>query len=214
MLTLASGIAIGQIIKRGQKPKTEQTTKSKDDSSKKGKTKNQSAVKETNESEIQAAKDKAAEATQRVADELSSSDVKTTITVNGVLFEMVCVDGGTFTMGATSEQGNDAFDNEKPAHQVTLSDYYIGKHEVTQALWQAVMGRNPSLRKGDLNQPVECVSWNDCQEFITKLNRMTGKRFRLPTEAEWEYAARGGNKSRGYKRQRLGVVPGLVWQIQ
>ena len=121
-----------------------------------------------------------------------------TFTVNGVQFTMVAVGGGTFTMGATSEQGRDAWDDEKPAHKVTLSDYYIGQTEVTQALWKAVMGSNPSNHKGD-NLPVENVSWNDCQVFIQKLNQLTGKQFRLPTEAEWEYAARGRRKSRGYK---------------
>ena len=107
--------------------------------------------------------------------------------------EMVFVQGGTFTMGCTDEQGSDCDDNEKPAHQVTLSDYYIGKYEVTQGLWKKVMGNNPSrfTNCGD-DCPVENVSWDDCQEFISKLNQLTGKRFRLPTEAEWEYAARGG----------------------
>lgn len=121
-----------------------------------------------------------------------------TITVNGVSFDMIMVEGGTFTMGATPEQGEDAYYSEKPAHQVTLSDYYIGETEVTQALWKAVMGTNPSSFEGDRN-PVEDVSWNDCQEFIRKLNSLTGRTFRLPTEAEWEYAARGGNQSKGYK---------------
>ena len=121
-----------------------------------------------------------------------------TITVNGVSFDMIIVEGGTFTMGATSEQGNDAYNSEKPAHQVTLSDYYIGETEVTQALWHAVMGSNPSYFKGNSN-PVEFVSWYDCQEFIRKLNSLTGRTFRLPTEAEWEFAARGGNESKGYK---------------
>ena len=102
-------------------------------------------------------------------------------------------------MGATSEQGNDVSINEKPIHSVTLSDYHIGQTQVTQELWQAVMGSNPSEFKGDSQCPVENVSWNDCMEFIAKLNRLTGKNFRLPTEAEWEYAARGGSKSRGYK---------------
>ena len=115
------------------------------------------------------------------------------ITVNGITFNMIKVNGGTFTMGATSEQKNPK-DDEKPTHQVTLSSYYIGETEVTQALWTAVMGNNPSKFKGD-NLPVENVSWEDCQTFIGKLNGLTGKRFRLPTEAEWEYAARGGNRS-------------------
>ncbi|GAB6120566.1 SUMF1/EgtB/PvdO family nonheme iron enzyme [Dysgonomonas termitidis] len=106
---------------------------------------------------------------------------------------MVYVQGGTFTMGCTSEQGNDCYDNEKPAHRVTLSDFYIGKYEVTQAQWQAVMGNNPSSFKGD-NLPVENVSWDDAVSFCRELSRMTGKTYRLPTEAEWEYAARGGSK--------------------
>lgn len=121
---------------------------------------------------------------------------------------MVYVQGGTFHMGATSEQGSEAGSDEKPVHQVTLSSYYIGKYEVTQDLWQAVMGSNPSYFKGS-RRPVEQVGWNDCQTFISKLNSMTGKRFRLPTEAEWEFACRGGTKSLGYKysgSNSLGIV--------
>ena len=121
-----------------------------------------------------------------------------TITVNGVSFDMIMVEGGSFTMGATPEQGSNAYSDEKPAHQVTLSDYYIGETEVTQKLWVAVMGNNPSGYNGDSN-PVNSVTWNDCQEFIGKLNSLTGLTFRLPTEAEWEYAARGGNQSKRYK---------------
>ncbi len=121
-----------------------------------------------------------------------------TFTVNGVSFEMVAVKGGTFTMGCTDEQGGDCEDDESPSHSVTLNDYYIGKFEVTQKLWKAVMGSNPSNFKGD-DLPVEQVSWNDCKEFIGRLNQLTGANFRLPTEAEWEYAARGGAKSHGYK---------------
>ena len=132
------------------------------------------------------------------APQLVAVEGSRTFTVNGVKFTMVPVEGGTFTMGATSEQGSDANEYEKPAHEVTLSDYYIGQTEVTQALWKAVMGSNPSDSKGD-NLPVEQVSWDDCQVFIQNLNQLTGKQFRLPTEAEWEYAARGGRKSRGYK---------------
>ena len=131
-------------------------------------------------------------------------------TVNGVSFEMVRVEGGTFTMGATSEQGVDAWKDEKPSHQVTLSSYMIGKTEVTQALWQAVMGTNPSRFKGS-NLPVEQVSWEDCQTFIRKLNAITGKNFRLPTEAEWEFAARGGNKSRGFKYSGSNTIDDVAW---
>ena len=116
----------------------------------------------------------------------------------------------TFTMGATSEQGSDADSDEKPTHSVTLSGYYIGKYEVTQELWEAVMGSNPSYFKGD-NLPVERVSWNDVQEFLRKLNAMTGKRYRLPTEAEWEFAARGGNSSRGYKYSGSNNIDNVAW---
>lgn len=123
---------------------------------------------------------------------------------------MVYVEGGTFTMGATADQSSDAADDEKPSHRVTLSSFHIGKYEVTQAQWQAVMGTNPSHFKGQ-NSPVECVSWNDCQEFIRRLNEITGRHFRLPTEAEWEFAARGGNKSRGYKYSGSNTVDDVAW---
>ena len=131
-------------------------------------------------------------------------------TVNGVTFEMVRVEGGTFTMGATAEQSSDAYSNEYPTHQVTLSSYSIGKTEVTQALWQAVMGSNPSYLKGS-NLPVENVSWEECQTFIRKLNALTGKKFRLPTEAEWEFAARGGNNNRGYKYSGSNTLANVAW---
>ena len=140
----------------------------------------------------------------------SYTPVVKTYEANGVSFQMVEVRGGTFTMGATSEQASDAFDDEKPAHSVTLSSYYIGKTEVTQELWQAVMGSNPSYYKGD-RKPVECVSWDDCQTFISKLNSLTGKKFRLPTEAEWEFAARGGIKSKGYKYSGSNTLGDVAW---
>ena len=133
-----------------------------------------------------------------------------TFTVAGVSFTMVFVEGGTFTMGATSEQGKDAYKDEYPIHEVTLSDYYIGETEVTQALWKAVMGSNPSYFKGD-NLPVENVSYDDVKTFITKLNQKTGKTFRLPTEAEWEYAARGGKKSKGYKYSGSNNIDDVAW---
>ena len=133
---------------------------------------------------------------------------------DGISIDMVKVEAGTFMMGATSEM-KDSYDDpdsdEKPVHQVTLTnDYYMGKYEVTQALWQAVMGSNPSNFKGD-NLPVEKVSWNDCQEFISKLNSLAGRKFRLPTEAEWEYAARGGKKSRCYQYSGSSNISDVVW---
>ena len=149
----------------------------------------------------------------KVSTNTASSLSGNTITIpvkNGISIDMVRVEAGTFTMGATPEMES-PFDWEKPTHQVTLTnDYYIGKYEVTQALWQAVMDNNPSNFKGD-NLPVESVSWDDCQEFISKLNRITGKTFRLPTEAEWEYAARGGKKSRGYQYSGSNNISDVAW---
>ncbi len=124
--------------------------------------------------------------------------------------DMVYVQGGTFTMGATSEQGSEYDSDERPTHQVTVSSFYISKYEVTQKQWVEIMGSNPSYFKGD-NLPVERVSWNDVQEFIQKLNAKTGKNYRLPTEAEWEYAARGGNKSKGYKYSGSNNIGEVAW---
>ena len=141
----------------------------------------------------------------------SLSDNTITIPVkNGINIEMVKVEAGSFNMGATPEMINPDTD-EKPVHRVTLTnDYYIGKYEVTQALWQAVTDSNPSNFKGN-DLPVEMVSWNDCQDFISKLNSMTGKRFHLPTEAQWEYAARGGKKSRGYQYSGSNTLGDVAW---
>ena len=141
--------------------------------------------------------------------EIKAKSAKTFM-VGGVSFDMVWVEGGTFHMGATSEQSENAWDDENPVHSVTLSGYYIGKTEVTQALWKTVMGSNPSSFKGD-NLPVECVSWDDCQEFIRKLSALTGQNFRLPTEAEWEFACRGGNNSRGYKYSGSNDIDSVAW---
>ena len=140
----------------------------------------------------------------------TSGSVITIPVKGGVSIEMVKVEAGSFDMGATSEMQN-PYSDEKPVHRVTLTNnYYVGKYEVTQALWQAVMGSNPSIFKGD-DLPVEEVSWKDCQKFITKLNAMTGKRFRLPSEAEWEYAARGGKKSRGYLYSGSNAIGDVAW---
>jgi len=124
--------------------------------------------------------------------------------------EMVFVKGGTFQMGCTSEQSS-CVRNEKPVHTVTVGDFYMGKYEVTQKQWRDVMGWNPSYRSKCDDCPVENVSWNDVQEFIKKLNKKTGQHYRLPTEAEWEYAARGGNKSRGYKYSGSNSIGEVAW---
>ena len=140
----------------------------------------------------------------------TSGSVITIPVKDGISIEMVKVEAGSFDMGATSEMEN-PYEDEKPVHRVTLTNnYYVGKYEVIQALWQAVMGSNPSKFKG-ADLPVEQVSWNDCQDFVSKLNAMTGKRFRLPTEAEWEYAARGGKKSRGYQYSGSNTLGDVAW---
>lgn len=133
-----------------------------------------------------------------------------TVTVDNVSFTMIRVDGGTFMMGASQEQDSDALENESPVHQVTLSPYFIGETEVTQELWKAVTGKSPSGYKGE-NRPVETVSWEDCQKFIQKLNKKTGLNFRLPTEAEWEFAARGGTRSKGYKYSGSEKLKDVAW---
>ena len=131
-----------------------------------------------------------------------------TFTVNGVSFKMIKVEGGTFTMGATSEQGSDAHDDEKPAHKVTLSTYYISETLVTEELYGAINGY--SSYKGSL-LPAGGYSYNSALKFIEKLNSLTGKNFRLPTEAEWEFAARGGNKSLGYKYSGSNSLDEVGW---
>jgi formylglycine-generating enzyme required for sulfatase activity len=130
--------------------------------------------------------------------------------VKGVEFKMIRVEGGEFMMGATAEQEIYALSDERPAHRVSLDSYYIGETQVTQALWKAVMGTNVYQQRdmvdirfevrgdGD-DYPMYYISWIDCQMFVRRLSQLTGREFRLPTEAEWEYAARGGNRSQGYR---------------
>ena len=112
---------------------------------------------------------------------------------DGTTFEMIKIDGDSFMMGNDESR----YGLEKPAHQVTVPDFYLAKYPVTQALWQSLMGKNPAHFKG-ANRPVEQVSWDNAQKFIEKLNKLTGKTYRLPSEAEWEYAARGGKQSKGF----------------
>jgi len=118
------------------------------------------------------------------------------VKVKGIKIKMIRVEGGSFQMGA-KENEQYAEDDEEPRHSVTLSTFYICETEVTEVLWESVMGGNPSLQNIHV-KPKERVSWDDCDTFIKKLNQLTGLHFRLPTEAEWEYAARGGNESRGF----------------
>ena len=141
--------------------------------------------------------------------------------VSGVEIEMIYVKGGTFRMGATEEQEDDAYDREKPVHEVTLSDYYISKVEVTQGLWEKVMGttiHEQRIKAGysstygvGSDYPMYYVNWEEAQEFCTRLGQLTGKNYALPTEAQWEYAARGGVKSRGYKYSGSNTIGNVAW---
>lgn len=155
----------------------------------------------------------------------SSSTSSNTITVNNVSFTMVYVTGGTFSMGAqsTNSSGTNydslAVSNESPVHSVTVGNYYIGTSEVTQQLWLAVMGYTPtesgnqwkSIYGEGTTYPAYYITYNEALNFIAKLNALTGKTFRLPTEAEWEYAARGGNKSGSYIYSGSNTITTVAW---
>ena len=125
--------------------------------------------------------------------------------IKGVTFKMIRVKGGMFLMGS-----NSGFNDEQPVHEVRVNSFSIGQTQVTQELWEVVMGTNPSSFKGN-KKPVENVSWNDCQTFIQKLNKLTGKQFRLPTEAEWEFAARGGILSKGCTFSGSDSIDEVAW---
>jgi Uncharacterized conserved protein len=140
----------------------------------------------------------------------------TIFTVNeSVRFRMIAVEGGAFTMGS---KASDAKSDQKPAHEVRLDDFLIGETEVTQALWQAVMGSNPSGFRGE-SLPVDSVTWDACQAFVARLGKLLHEEgqlasdmaFRLPTEAQWEYAARGGQKARGYAYAGSDDIDAVAW---
>jgi formylglycine-generating enzyme required for sulfatase activity len=141
----------------------------------------------------------------QVEDKLASED--RIFKIKDIPFKMVFVEGGTFEMGSND---SDAYPDESPVHSVMVSNYYLGETEVTQALWKAIMGRTPSFFTGD-DLPVENVSWNDCQKFIQKLNQLTDKKFRLPTEAEWEYAAQGGIHQSENKYSGSDAIEEVAW---
>lgn len=131
--------------------------------------------------------------------------------VGDVEFKMIYVEGGSFMMGATPEQGDNIGYDELPIHDVQLSSFYIGETEVTQGLWESVMGVNLSSGIHDPNKPVQNITWTQCNEFIDALSNETGMQFSLPTEAQWEYAARGGSKSKGYKFAGGNKIEDIAW---
>jgi sulfatase modifying factor 1 len=135
----------------------------------------------------------------------SDSVMTTGVTENIIEPDMVMVQGGRFAMGGNENN------NEKPVHNVTLSSFKIAKYETTIAQWQKVMGSNPSYQKGCLDCPITGVGWDDVQTFIKKLNTLSGKNYRLPTEAEWEYAARGGTKSKKFEYAGSNDINNVAW---
>ena len=207
-LLLVVGLTANAQIKRGdqKKAKTERSTVKKKGTQSTG---TQGTARRTRPQKTKA--HTGGSTTSRGVSGSSAAQHRLNPVVQRAIDNMVKVEGGTFYMGATSEQKSSAVYDESPSHAVTLRSFSISKYEVTQELWQAVMGSNPSDFTDDSDCPVENVSWSDCQEFITKLNKMTGKHFRLPTEAEWEYAARGGNRTLEYKFAGSNTLDEVGW---
>ena len=131
--------------------------------------------------------------------------------IQAIEAKMIKVEGGSFNMGCTNEKDSDCYYWEKPAHTIKVGSFYIGKFPVTQKEWEAVVGNKPWFSKDCAECPVENVSWFDAQVFINMLNQLTGKYYRLPTEAEWEFAAKGGNKSKGYKYAGSDNAATVAW---
>lgn len=128
-----------------------------------------------------------------------------------IVQNMVRIDGGTFKMGCQNESDSDCYYWEKPAHKVSVSSFYMDKYPITQLEWEAVMGTRPWFSKNCPTCPVENVNWNDATEFLARLNKVSGVHYRLPTEAEFEFAARGGNLSKGYKYAGSDNIREVAW---
>ncbi|MCC5946726.1 MAG: SUMF1/EgtB/PvdO family nonheme iron enzyme [Bernardetiaceae bacterium] len=135
----------------------------------------------------------------------------TTILINGVSFDLVFVKGGTFVMGCQEGRDTNCNNDEKPTRNIKLSNFYIGKYEITQKQWEAIMGKIPNHSKPCTDCPVEFISWKDVQSFIEKINQLTALQFALPTEAQWEYAARGGEKSKAYQYAGSNDIDKVAW---
>jgi len=154
----------------------------------------------------------AAEARMEAAERLARIKGRLPEILSEVSAEMVQVEGGTFTMGCTPEQ-YDCDTDESPVREVRVESFEIGRHEVTQGLWQAVMGENPSAFGDCLRCPVETVGWDDVRAFLQRLNA-GGERYRLPSEAEWEYAARGGQLGRGHPHAGSADWTAVAWYYE
>ena len=165
------------------------------------------------ESDVNIAEDKVAIIDETLAKscEITRLPDKILISTKGITFCLIKIEGGTFQMGGTKEQKGAARTDEFPVHLVTLSDYYIGETEVTNELWTTIMGESPAIYFAKPDQPVNNVSWYDCQRFISRLSSLTGIRFCLPTEAQWEFAARGGKNSMHYKYSGSNNLKKVGW---